>query len=490
MPPAPARAAGRDLVAAVVGLVAAAVRVQAALGSGLLSVGRYDDGVYYAAAVDLVHGVLPYRDVPLLQPPGIALATAPFALIAQAVGDGGALATARVVFALVGGVNAALVVLLLRRWGAPAMVAGGLLDALAFPAVYVERTVATEVLGTTGLLLALLAVQRAGPRRSLLGGALAGAAIGLKVWYVLPFTVLLLCARGGAGGRIRFLVGGVLAGLVVFVPFFVADPTSMWRQVVTAQLGRPEQAGTDALRRLSGLLGVSGPDGATTPLPAVPGDLLTIVLAALVVLLAAIAWTDPAARVLVGLLASCVAVLLLSPSFLQHYAALTAAPLSLVAGAAVPRAAGLLRRPRVAAVLAVAPVALAAVLWTGYDLVRLDRVPPVDALRAAVDRVPGCVVADDPTVLAVLDRLTPDVAAGCRVEPDPSGAGYLVPGRVERVEKPAFQRAILRYLWSGDAYLWVRGGGLQLDARTEASVRSGRVLLDRDGWTLRATPGR
>ena len=51
-------------------------------GGGLYGRGNYDDGVYYAAAAGLVHGLLPYRDVLLLHPPGIVLALAPFAALA------------------------------------------------------------------------------------------------------------------------------------------------------------------------------------------------------------------------------------------------------------------------------------------------------------------------------------------------------------------------------------------------------------------------
>ena len=55
-------------------------------GGGLLGIGNYDDGVYYAAATGLIHGLLPYQDFLLLHPPGSTLLLAPFAAVAQLTG--------------------------------------------------------------------------------------------------------------------------------------------------------------------------------------------------------------------------------------------------------------------------------------------------------------------------------------------------------------------------------------------------------------------
>src|SRR4051794_25537891 len=106
-------------------------------GGGLYGRGNYDDGVYYAAASGFVHGLLPYRDFLLLHPPGIVLALAPFAALADVVGDPTALAVGRVTFMMVGAVNAVLVAVVLRRLGFAAAMVGGLVYAVALPAVYV-----------------------------------------------------------------------------------------------------------------------------------------------------------------------------------------------------------------------------------------------------------------------------------------------------------------------------------------------------------------
>ncbi len=56
----------------------------------LTGVTEYDDGVYLGAALRLVHGVLPYRDFVLVQPPGLILIMTPVAALAKWTGtDGG-----------------------------------------------------------------------------------------------------------------------------------------------------------------------------------------------------------------------------------------------------------------------------------------------------------------------------------------------------------------------------------------------------------------
>src|SRR5690349_6055105 len=106
------------VVALAVGVLAAAVRVGTILhGSGpyALSV-WYDDGVYYAAATAVAFGRMPYRDFVLLHPPGIVWALLPFAWFGRLTGDPNGMAAARLGWACLGGLNAALVVVVTRRF--------------------------------------------------------------------------------------------------------------------------------------------------------------------------------------------------------------------------------------------------------------------------------------------------------------------------------------------------------------------------------------
>jgi alpha-1,2-mannosyltransferase len=85
-------------------------------GGGLYAMGNYDDGVHYAVAMGLVHGLLPYRDFLFLHPPGIGLLLAPFASLADLIGEPQAMLVARLCWIALGGVNAVLCALVLARW--------------------------------------------------------------------------------------------------------------------------------------------------------------------------------------------------------------------------------------------------------------------------------------------------------------------------------------------------------------------------------------
>src|SRR6195952_2332063 len=107
---------------------------------GLLGSDGYDDGVYYAAADALVHGRLPYRDFLLLQPPGTVLALTPFAWLGSITHDPIGVVVARLTFIAVGALNAVLMALVARRFGAIAALLAGFGYAVFFPAAYAERS--------------------------------------------------------------------------------------------------------------------------------------------------------------------------------------------------------------------------------------------------------------------------------------------------------------------------------------------------------------
>lgn len=75
----------------------------------------YDSGVYYAASDALLHGRLPYRDFVLLHPPGLMLALTPFAAVGRLTTDHAGFIAGNAGFAVLGGVNAALVVVVARH---------------------------------------------------------------------------------------------------------------------------------------------------------------------------------------------------------------------------------------------------------------------------------------------------------------------------------------------------------------------------------------
>src|SRR5207302_9335928 len=88
----------------------------------LTGVTEYDDGVYLGAALRLVHGVLPYRDFVLVQPPGLILLMTPVAALAKWTGTAGAMAADRILTACAGAAAVPLAGRLVRHRGLVAVV--------------------------------------------------------------------------------------------------------------------------------------------------------------------------------------------------------------------------------------------------------------------------------------------------------------------------------------------------------------------------------
>jgi hypothetical protein len=49
----------------------------------LVGVQGNDDGVYLGSAIELVHGILPYKDFTYLHPPGMPLLLSPVAAVGE-----------------------------------------------------------------------------------------------------------------------------------------------------------------------------------------------------------------------------------------------------------------------------------------------------------------------------------------------------------------------------------------------------------------------
>ena len=91
-----------------------------------------------------MNGALPYRDYVMVQPPGIAVVLAPIGILGRIFGARDGLAIARIFTGIVAGLNAAIVVMLLRRYGLLAALFGGLLFALYPPAYNADHTLMLE----------------------------------------------------------------------------------------------------------------------------------------------------------------------------------------------------------------------------------------------------------------------------------------------------------------------------------------------------------
>src|ERR1035438_891598 len=82
-------------VVALCALAAAALDGLQLSRPGYLVGSTADIAVYLGAAVRLVHGVVPYRDFVLVQPPGITLLLSPAGLLSDLAGTRAALTTVR-----------------------------------------------------------------------------------------------------------------------------------------------------------------------------------------------------------------------------------------------------------------------------------------------------------------------------------------------------------------------------------------------------------
>ncbi|MCC2333155.1 hypothetical protein LJN56_00830 [Cellulomonas sp. zg-Y908] len=500
-------AAGRTGVAAPRPAVAWATTCAAALlalavrwhlvggASALRGYHGYDDGVYFASAVALVHGRLPYRDFLLLHPPGITLALAPFAALARWTSDSTGLAAARLAFILVGAVSTVLVARLARRWGTAALVVGARVSALGGGAARAERLTLLEPLGTLTLLAGVSLLLRArapGSSRSWLwaGGAVLGLGPVVKIWNVVPVVVVVAWQACSWSRRSALRVTGaaLASAAVVVLPFAVRAPDAMLRLVVLDQLGRPRTPGTLVTR----LEGVTGVGTALWHASDVTRGVVTVAVCVVVALAATAAWRHDRGRLWVTLLTAQVGVILVAPSYYAHYAAYSAAAVALVLAAGVSLVD--VRHRAWSAAL----VCCALGLVTGAAVARTPA--PVSFPVAQVrERLPatGCIRADSPGALAVVDVLSRNEARGCDTRIDVSGQAYDVGTRdqegrhVPRVRNHRWQHDAVAYLTSGSAAVVARstGNGFS-DATLRGLLTRSRVVPLGDVQVLLPRPAR
>ena len=485
---------GRSWAALVVGVssIAFLARLLPLLrGGGLFGFGNYDDGVYFAASIGFVHGLMPYRDFLLLHPPGIVLALAPFAALGRLVGDPTAFAAARIGWMVLGTANAVLVARILRPLGMRAAAFGALFYAIFYPAVYSDHTTELETLGTTLTLLALavLAVPKRHPWWLVsLGGAMLGAAAGVKIWGALPVLVVAVWLAVSADVRrgVRVLLGGLVGATLVCLPFFVLAPRAMWRMVVLDQVGRPETTVGLGTR----LLAILGQNAHSI------NSIDPIVIAATLAFTVAssYAFAIPKARLaLVVFLASFV-LLMLTPSWFPHYASLVAGPAAVMIGAGlgslVDRAQA--RGSRAGSIATVATFAVLA----GYGLPVTQTAPgrsfPGRTLAASAAATPGCISADEPTTLIELNVLGRNVDRGCQLVVDLGGWTYdnPPPRPMPRAQYKAFQDYALGYLRTAGATIVTRfTAGSGFSVATMNVIDSWPVIGQAGQFVLRRPAG-
>jgi hypothetical protein len=465
---------------AVVFCVAFAARLIPLLrGGGLYAMGNYDDGVHYAAATGLAHGLLPYRDFLLLHPPGVPLLLVPFAWLAEVVGEPDAMVVARLCWMVIGGLNAVLCGLVLLPLGRLAAVLTGLMYAVYFGAVYVEHTVLLEPPGTTVLLLALVITRALGPgdgvgtAHYVVAGLVLGLSPTLKIWGVLAALVVAggLAWRRGLRPGLTVLLSAVASCTVVCLPFFLTAPRAMWQMVVVDQLSRP-RGNLVPVQRLDDVLGLS----LWTEQPRV--HLGTALMGALLAAALIVCLLVPALRLLAALFISHALLLAVSPAWFLHYAGAIAAPFVLVLGGGLAVALREVATIRPWLPPALASLAAGAVLLSAWPLIQHRQGQPFPGPTAAaiVVDLPGCVATDYPMTLIQMDMLRRNLERGCRFEVDLGGASYhLEAGEYEdmpRDRNEVWQAYALEYLRTGDAVVIARfSSGVGFSPETAKVVR-------------------
>lgn len=372
---------------------------------------EYDDGVYYAAAKSLLHGLIPYRDFTVVHPPLTWVLLLPPAVVGSLFGDPAGMAAARLEVLLAACVNIwmvrALVQDLVGDSTGSRRVPGYLAAALyaAAPgAVIAGHTVLLETLATLPALLGMRFLLRRPltSRLAALGGALLACAVGVKLFAAAYVVVAAAWVLVTAARRLVAFAGGFLgAAFLILAPYLVAaGPSVLWRDLVQAQLTRPSDGPQSIGHRLRSLSGL----GQLSVGVAIPVFIACTTLCLLVLAPAGRGFLRraPQTWVWIGLAVLMAAAFARSPSYFDHYAGFFAAPAAIVVGACVA-AAGRPVVPRLAAVFAALVLLTAAGMGSAREAAHYAGQPSLAGAAAGVPKA-ACVYSDSVSLLISADR--------------------------------------------------------------------------------------
>ncbi len=228
----------------------------------------YDTGVYLAASIHLVSGIMPYRDFVFVQPPGIMLLMSPVALFSRVFGSHDGFVLARVVSAVVTALNAVLLAWLVRHRGRVAMLIAGAGLVLLPVDGFVSSGLRLEPFCICFILFGSLVIfsnehgrGRPSTRQLAIGGVLFGFAALIKLWAFFPLLALVICLLLRYRSRALIFVGTAIASFVALsLPFFLSAPRTFLSEVFVEQLFRKADNVTGAagiIGRLADMTGFS-----------------------------------------------------------------------------------------------------------------------------------------------------------------------------------------------------------------------------------------
>jgi hypothetical protein len=314
---------------------------------------------------------------------------------------------------------------------------------------------------------------------------LLGFATTVKIWGLVPLLVVALYLAVSVGVRQsgRFAGGAAVAAVAVCLPFFLAAPAQMWRQVVSNQFGRPRSEGFpwERLADMSGLGAAHGPLSEYQK----SGNIAAFVV---IVVAAVLATRVFRARLAVVLLAAFAALLTSTPTWFPHYAGIWAGVLAVTLGAAasVPlRSAGHRRLGRRLVVAGVGAVLLAGAALQLTQVEFGERFPS-ERMAAAVAAVPGCITADDPGALLQMNVLGRNLRRSCPLVLDLGGYSYDFRPQRTRSRDPRWQRFFLDHMASGTVTIKTRyHTGFGLSRASAREFRRWPVVVEHEGFQLR-----
>lgn len=400
----------------------------------------YDDGVHLGSALRLTQFAFPYRDYVLLHPPGISMVLAPLAIIGRLTNTHDALALGRIIVALIGVANVALIAMLVRRRGPLAMLIGAMALAVWPLAPDALRTLMVEpfvvLLVLLGALVLFPSTGTASLQRVFWAGTLFGAAVSLRMLSLLPLLAALLVVCWTWRRTLKPFVLGVIAALGVLVlPFFLLAPSQFIQQVIVSQLSRPTSnvSTTSVGVRLAMIIGLSSkPSQAQADLAV----MLFFVFAAVVVVTFFLLRRATGPLDWFALFGSVLTVagVLRAPEAFWHYMYVSTAFLALLVALTVGLIAAAIPSPKTAGQLSwrwLSGVAVSTVvIFSGVALIPHD-IDFANSFPGAADDpsewidglIPAgsCVVADVATILIVSNRLVSS-SSDCPATVDAYGA--------------------------------------------------------------------
>ncbi|MDA8208923.1 MAG: hypothetical protein M0Z92_07995 [Actinomycetota bacterium] len=387
---------------------------------------EYDDAVYFGTSLLMTHGLLPYRDFVMVQPPGVPTLMLPLAFLAHFFGTRSMLEATRVVTCMVGAANVGLVGYLLRRRSIGAVVVGTGFMTVYASSVLTSQTLLLEPylnLLVLGALAVLLAGEHLAPSwwRILLAGGLLGMAGAVKSWAIMPAVIVAVVVALRSRRDLLVLGAGIAAGFALLAgPFFMADPGAFVRQVVLDQFGRAGHRTAFALR-VGYLTGFPISPISETAWVAAPW-LVAAVTGLAYPFFRVRARLSDSERIVLACLAVVLVAMLVPPDFFYHYAAFLAPFAAMAWAYAWERLRPLRAARRRLPPWALVPVALgamavaSAVHLSGYQTGVVD---PSAVVKAVVP-AGACVVTDTEEISILSDRFFAS-APGCPVIIDAFG---------------------------------------------------------------------